>query len=996
MAPLMDDSDDEGALGAVISEFLEARCTGRRPDRSAIRMAHSELALDLDRFFAAHDAVERLARPLREVAQAARVTVNDGERSLRDGPLAAPLQFGEYRLLEVLGSGGMGIVYRAHHSELKRDVALKQIITGPLATEADVRRFRNEAESAAKLEHANIVPVHEVGEQDGRHYLTMRLMEGGSLATHLHDYQSDPHAAARLVATVAHAVHHAHQRGILHRDLKPSNVLLDGAGTPHVTDFGLARRIGDESTLTESGAIFGTPAYMSPEQATGRVKEVTTATDVYGLGAILYALLTGQPPFRGDSVLETLERVRSYDPESPRRLNPRVDRDLETIVLKAIAKEPGARYETALEMANDLDNWLTGEPILARPVGSMVKAWRSARRNRAVASALGICAIVFVLAGIWTVRERSEALRQKAIAIQERDRALSNERIATDVIDEYVTENARENFEDQPREERNLRNQFKRATQYYEAMTRQGNAGPYTREKAAHAHTYLGQIHLLLGELAPAEQSYRTGLAIFEALAGDDPRAPAYERGRLEAMLGLGKVLLRVMDPARRSEAEKLYRRAIDLRVAPSSLSGDDRPAQYSLARAYLGLSGVVELDGHASDAVGFAQKSIELTRALCERFPDEPLYREHAARSQQSLAAVYYHLGRKRDALRLYHDTIATYDVLLTARPGDPRYRGGKAAALHGLALTSHDLQDLKTVESSYRAAIGLHEKLAEEYPAVPEHRLHLAKHHAMLAQILAAADPQAAEMSLRESVRIASTLVRDFPGTAEYQLLRADCRINLSGPLLGNGHRGEAESVLRESISDLEGMQTRFGTRADFQATWAMTARNLGEVLHRRGDDASATTALEQAVARQREALQLSRDHPMQYERLLRIADAYAEHLFAMNQSEEALRQIERMSQPPAYDPMNYFHLAIFLGGWSARMLPGSALKYPGQERQELAQVYAGQAVENLRKALDAGFKDAALFNRQTSFDCLRDRADFKAIVRDLKNKQVPSPGK
>ncbi len=237
----------------------------------------------------------------------------------------------------------MGIVYRAHHRALDRDVALKQIGAGPLAGEADVRRFRNEAEAAAQLEHPNIVAIHDVGEHQGRHFLTMTLIEGGSLADRLGRFRDDPRAAARLMTDVAGAVHHAHERGILHRDLKPSNILLDRDGRPYVTDFGLARRIGAESTLTGPDAILGSPPYMAPEQAGGRSKEITTATDVYGLGAVLYALLTGRPPFRGDSVLETLEKVRSTAPEPPGRVNPRVDRDLETIVLKAVTKERDRR-----------------------------------------------------------------------------------------------------------------------------------------------------------------------------------------------------------------------------------------------------------------------------------------------------------------------------------------------------------------------------------------------------------------------------------------------------------------------------------------------------------------------------------------------------------------------------------------------------------------------------------------------------------------------------
>jgi serine/threonine-protein kinase len=234
----------------------------------------------------------------------------------------------------------MGVVYRARQISLNRPVALKMIRAGAFASVEDIQRFHAEAEAAAALDHPHIVPIYEVGEHEDQHFFSMKLIEGGSFAGRIASLKSRPRDAAALMATVARAVHHAHQRGILHRDLKPSNILIDPEGQPHVTDFGLAKRVDSDSGLTLSGAVVGTPSYMSPEQAAGRTRSITTASDVYGLGAVLYHLMTGAAPFHADSVMGTLRQVIERDPARPRTLDPTVNRDLETIALKCLDKDP--------------------------------------------------------------------------------------------------------------------------------------------------------------------------------------------------------------------------------------------------------------------------------------------------------------------------------------------------------------------------------------------------------------------------------------------------------------------------------------------------------------------------------------------------------------------------------------------------------------------------------------------------------------------------------
>jgi tRNA A-37 threonylcarbamoyl transferase component Bud32/outer membrane protein assembly factor BamB len=316
---------------------------------------------------------------------------------------AAGRRFGDYELLAEIARGGMGVVWKARQESLQRLVAVKMILEGQLAAAEEVARFKAEAEAAANLDHPHIVPIYEVGEHDGRHYFSMKLIEGGSLAGQKQHFAEHPREAASLVATVARAVHHAHQRGILHRDLKPGNVLVDAEGQPHVTDFGLAKRVEGGADRTRSGAIVGTPAYMPPEQARAE-KGLTTAADVYSIGAILYELLTGQPPFQGPTALDIILQVIEKDPTPPRAINPKVDRDLETICLKCLQKEPGRRYESALALAEDLERWLADEPIRARRVGAgeRLRRWLWKRRRTAFAAAGMTAAILLLLFGsLW-------------------------------------------------------------------------------------------------------------------------------------------------------------------------------------------------------------------------------------------------------------------------------------------------------------------------------------------------------------------------------------------------------------------------------------------------------------------------------------------------------------------------------------------------------------------------------------------------------------------
>jgi TolB-like protein/Tfp pilus assembly protein PilF/predicted Ser/Thr protein kinase len=325
-------------------------------------------------------------------------------------PSAVLMDFGDYELLEQIGRGGQGVVFRARQKSLNRTVALKVINLGQWASKAHLKRFRLEAEAAARLEHSGIVPIHEVGERDGSCYFSMKFIEGGQLDEVVKRTPMPIRHALELIAKVARTVHYAHQHGILHRDIKPRNILLDEKGEPHLTDFGLARLVESESSVTQTLDVLGTPSYMAPEQAVGNNAAVGSATDVYGLGAVLYQLLTGQPPFAGGTTYETIKLLLDTEPRQPRLLNPKIDRDLSTICLKCLEKDPKRRYSSALALAGDLERWLKHEPILARHTGIISRSRKWVRRNPT--SALLAASLIALAAAAGWIAWKSELIRQ--------------------------------------------------------------------------------------------------------------------------------------------------------------------------------------------------------------------------------------------------------------------------------------------------------------------------------------------------------------------------------------------------------------------------------------------------------------------------------------------------------------------------------------------------------------------------------------------------------
>lgn len=355
-------STDEERLALLLSELTDAVLRGETVDFESVCREHPDLADELRRLWGAVMLADAVGSDAGQSGLQEPVSdADDTETGLK-----VPCRWGPYELLEEVGRGGMGIVYRARQMNLGREVAVKMILRGPLASGSDRQRFRVEAEAAAGLAHPHIVPVYEVGELQGRPYFSMKFIAGHTLLHRLAAQPLPSREAARILARISRAIDYAHSQGVLHRDLKPSNVLIDQHGEPHVTDFGLAKQIQQVSQLTQTGAVVGTPSYMAPEQAVGDRGEVGPASDVYSLGAILYHMQTGRPPFQAASAVDTVLLVLEQEPLPPRLLNPKADRDLEMIALRCLQKPPDLRYANAGQLAADLEAYLKDEPIAAR------------------------------------------------------------------------------------------------------------------------------------------------------------------------------------------------------------------------------------------------------------------------------------------------------------------------------------------------------------------------------------------------------------------------------------------------------------------------------------------------------------------------------------------------------------------------------------------------------------------------------------------------------
>jgi tetratricopeptide (TPR) repeat protein/tRNA A-37 threonylcarbamoyl transferase component Bud32 len=851
-----------------------------------------------------------------------------------------------YEVLEELGRGGMAVVYRARQVSLNRSVALKMVLTGARASLEELARFRREAEAVASLQHPNIVAVYEVGELDGLPFFAMELVEGGSLDRHLAGRPQPARQAAELVRTLALAVQYAHAKGIVHRDLKPANVLLavgqafqpDAAGgpvrlesltyVPKITDFGLAKRLGSPERsagqLTQTFALLGTPSYMAPEQAEGQARAVGPPVDVYALGALLYELLTGRPPFRGDSPLETLRQVRSDDPVAPTRLAPQVPRDLETICLKCLHKEPARRYPTADALAEDLRRFLANETILARPAGLGERGVKWAKRRPTAAALVLVSglAVLLLAAGLFWHLNRIRG---------ERDYAERNFRRARQAVDEMLTEVAQEHLAAEPRMEEKRRVLLEKALTFYQEFLAEKRADPAIRKETALASRRVGDILRLLGRYDQALAAYLQAIDLLGPLAAEFPGEPGYGRALGTCHSFRGEVLRQTGRPEQAADA---YRQALRLQDALVARFPDEPDCRMERARTHYNLGILAKDTNHLGDAETSLGRAITDLEDLAAGHRDVPRYRQHLARAYLNLGPVLRRTDRPGPARDRYRRAISLLKGLAQKDPDNPDYR-------HELGVTRNNLGNLLAqtdpdrAQAEHTAAVRLFAQLAGAFPQVPVYRQELANSYNSLGSVLAFQPLLPLPACAAGLAGCAGSMPPAAPFLAAAALMAGTAR---KLPQAQNAYE-RAEGVLARLVKENPKVP-------QYRGDLGMTHGNLGWLLTQRQKWAQARAHLQQAITLLRQALKPGPPNPAYQQALRNQYQTLA--AAALHLGDHAAAAAAAAALPEVFGDrgLDYYYAACFL----ARCVP--LVSEPA-----LKQGYTAKAVKLLRAAAARG---------------------------------------
>jgi serine/threonine protein kinase len=799
-------------VDAAIAEYLDAINRDAPPNHEEFLARHQEVAAELVEFLKDHAALGAAAKLLHSEASTDHDPASTGRparTSLK--PIACPFRFGNFELIEEIARGGMGIVYRARQLKPERVVALKMILTGQLASHSDISRFYAEAQAAAALDHPSIVPIFEVGECEGQHYFTMALVEGESLAQRLMGGPLAAREAAAIVRDVTLAVEFAHQHGVIHRDLKPANILFDASGRVRVSDFGLAKQQTEQASLTNTGQILGTPCFMSPEQAKGDPSRIGRASDVYALGATLYALVTGRPPFQAASTIDTLKQVVEQDPVSPRQLNATIPLDIETIALKCLEKPADRRYTSAQDLAEELDRFLNGKPIHARPVSRSEHLWRWCRRNPVVSAlaaavfAALTCGIIGTTIGLLGESRQRELAEQSRNAAQHQEQEANKQAAVAEAVNRFFAEvlssanpeklgqratvldavmsAAKEldagRLRDQPLVEASVRSAIGQSLRglgrYEEALSNYQRAVDLCRKNLPAGDPDIAwNLNDVANTLRDLQRLDEAENAASEALAIRRKALSAADPNISTSLSTFASVLF---DKGRYAEAEKLQREAIALaRNGGASNARDVVILQLSLGQILTSLGKLDESEKVLREALQSCQTA----------FP-----RKHpvTAKTLNAMAMLLDDQGRAPEAEKYYREAL---EILREIQPAGHR---DIAACQSNLALTLKAQNKYAEAESNFRDALDILRR------ALPEGHPELAAclHNMSLVQYQQRKYVEA-EQLCRECIAILSKTV------PEGDLRLAFAKTSLAAALESQKKYTEAEECFRSALVSLE----------------------------------------------------------------------------------------------------------------------------------------------------------------------------------------------